>query len=147
MLCWQLLLLPWLYDLCASRHRCPGLLHPTPLAYLVPTVTVWCHPDDGHPDILLLLLGRIAVLRTYRCLPPYHNNNNNNHSVRLMVQRFRFSVVLVDGLPMFQVKLEKAAFCSSGWACWFNALTQFYFTTVLLMRWQVIPANYVVFFL
>ena len=63
-----------------------------------------------------------------------------------MVQLYRFSVVLVDGLPMFQVKLEKAAFFSSGWACWFNASTQFFFMTALLMRWQVIPANFVVFF-
>jgi len=31
-----------------------------------------------------------------------------------MFQLFRFSVVLVDGLPMFQAKLVKAAFFSSG---------------------------------
>ena len=30
---------------------------------------------------------------------------------------------------MFQVKLEKAVFFSSGWACWFNASTQFFFMT------------------
>ena len=32
-----------------------------------------------------------------------------------------------------------------GWACWFNALMQFCFMTALLMRWQVIPVNFVVF--
>ena len=36
------------------------------------------------------------------------------HSARLMVQLFRFSVVLVDGLPRFLVNLVKAAFFSSG---------------------------------
>jgi len=49
-------------------------------------------------------------------------------------------VVLVDGLPRFQVNLVKAAFFTSGWACWFNASTQFFFMTGLLTRWQVIPA-------
>ena len=56
-----------------------------------------------------------------------------------------YHVVLVDGLPTFQVNLAKAAFFSSGWACWFNASTQFFFMTALLMRWQVIPVNFVVF--
>ena len=37
-----------------------------------------------------------------------------NHSAQLTVQLSRFSVVLVDGLPKFQVKLETAAFFYSG---------------------------------
>ena len=37
-----------------------------------------------------------------------------NHSARLTVQLSRFSVVLVDGLPKFQEKLERPAFVFSG---------------------------------
>ena len=48
-------------------------------------------------------------------------------------------------LPKFQVKLERASFFFSGWACWFNASIQFCVVTALLTRWQVIPANFVVF--
>ena len=44
------------------------------------------------------------------------------------------------------MKLEKAAVFSSGWTCWFNVSMQFCFMTDLLMRWQVIPAILVVFF-
>ena len=50
MLCWQLLLLPRLYGLYATWHRCPrGLLHPMPLVCLVPTVAVWSHLVVCHP--------------------------------------------------------------------------------------------------
>ena len=35
--------------LCATRHRCPGLLHPMPLVCLVPTVAVWSHLVVCHP--------------------------------------------------------------------------------------------------
>ena len=51
-----------------------------------------------------------------------HNDNKKDNviiillllSARLIVQLFRFSVVLVDGLPRFQVNLVKVAFFSSG---------------------------------
>ena len=68
-----------------------------------------------------------------------------NLSTWLTVQMSHFSAVLVDGLPKFQVKLEKAAIFSSSWACWFNSSTQFCFMAALLMRWQIIPGNFAVF--
>ena len=68
-----------------------------------------------------------------------------NHSAQLTVQEFSFSVVLIDTLPKFHVKLERATVIFSSWACWFNASLQFCFMTALLMRLQVIPANFIVF--
>ena len=65
-----------------------------------------------------------------------------NHSVRVTVQLSLFSVVLVDGLPKFQVKLETAAMFFSVERV--DSTLQCFMTALLIM-WHVIPANFVVF--
>ena len=67
------------------------------------------HGRHRHTDWRTDHATRSVTIGYIRSTAMRPNNNNN------------IPVVWVDGLPMFQVKLEKAAFFSSGWACWFNA--------------------------
>jgi len=73
------------------------------------------YDDDNDTVIIMIsctlslqLVGRPSTLRWK--VATYFSQLRWKHSVRLMVQLFRFSVVLVDGLPMFQAKFSKAAF-------------------------------------
>jgi len=85
-------------------------------------VTVVCPLADTYIHTAAQDAGAVAELAAARKTARYAALESRyifsqlrwKHSARLMVQLFRFSVVLVDGLPRFQVNLVKAAFFSSG---------------------------------
>jgi len=86
-------------------------------------VTVVCPLADSYIHTAAQDAGAVAELAAARKTAKYAAVESRyifqpiaveKHSARLMVQLFCFLVVLVDGLPMSQVKLVKAAFFSSG---------------------------------